>query len=145
MSNLRFEEDDNEWKVDRGKWKVILFRTMKPGPLQQQSYAFALDVVLFCKSLMEENREYVLSKQLMKAGTSVAANIEEAQQAQSKSDFISKLAIALKEAYESRFWLRLMFDAKYGNPDEVQKLQAQVQSIIPMLVASIKTAKNNEA
>ena len=79
----------------------------------------------------------------MKAGTSVGANVEEAQQAQSKPDFISKLSIALKEAYESRFWLRLITDSGYAPSDKTEKLKEDVNQIISMLVRSVKTAKNN--
>ena len=116
---------------------------MEPGPLQEKSYHFALGTVLFCKWMIEERKEFVLSKQLMKSGTSVGANIEEAQQAQSKNDFISKLSIALKEAYESRFWFRLIRDAKYAEIDRINPLMIELDSIISMLVRSIQTAKNN--
>lgn len=113
----------------------------KPNPLLDKSYTFAVRVVLFCRSVQDHKKEFILTKQLIKSGTSVGANVEEATQAQSKSDFISKLSIALKEAHESRFWLRLLRDTGIANAAEVEKFLADLQEIIRMLVASIKTAK----
>lgn len=116
-----------------------------PGILQIQSYDFALQTTLVCKSIMEKQREFVLSKQLLKAATSVGANIEEAQFAQSKADFISKLSIALKEANESRYWLRLMQDAGYADQVETTNLCERITHIINILVRSLKTSKQNTA
>lgn len=112
------------------------------GPLREKSYQFSVEIVLFCKRLIEEMKEFIPSKQLMKSGTSVGANIEEAQQAQSRSDFVSKLSIAVKEAYESRFRLRLIHDTGYDDLERTPALTEQLNSIISMLVRSIKTAKS---
>lgn len=79
----------------------------------------------------------------MKSGTSIGANIEEAQQAQSRADFSSKLSIALKEAYESRFWLRIIGDIGYAPMDRICPLLKQADANISMLVRSIKTTKSN--
>lgn len=128
--------------MESGKCQGMMKLMKTTGPLQEKSYCYALDVVLFCKRLVEEKREFVLSKQLLKSGTSVGANIEEAQQAQSRSDFVSKLSIALKEGYESRFWLRLIHDAGYDDLRQISALTVQVDAIISMLVRSIKTAKD---
>jgi four helix bundle protein len=110
------------------------------GPLLQKSFQFAVQIVHFCRSLAR-SREFVLSKQLLRSGTSIGANIEEESQAESKKDFISKLSIALKEAHESRFWLRLIRETKIRSPAETDVLLAPLQEITKMLAASIRTAK----
>ena len=76
--------------------------------VEQKSFLFAVRIVKLCKHLNTAKKEYVLSKQLLRAGTSIGANIAEAEQAQSKADFISKMNIALKEAVETNYWLRLL-------------------------------------
>ena len=113
----------------------------KPNPLLDKSYAFAVQIVGLCRSLQEKRKEFVVSKQLLKSGTSIGANIEEATQAQSKGDFVSKLSIALKEAHESRFWLRLLRDTHLVDAATAEKFLLDLQEIIRILVASIKTAK----
>jgi four helix bundle protein len=113
------------------------------SPLRQKTYAFALCIVLKCKQLMEEKREYVMSKQLLKSGTSIGANVAEAQHAQSRSDFAAKLSISLKEAWESDFWIHLLHDAGYFDENIKQQLLSDLDEIISMLTASIKTARNN--
>ena len=143
------ERGKQKRKVERGKWKITrkegIMGAMnsQEGPLQQKSYRFAVEIVLFCKDMVENQREYVLSKQLMKSGTSIGANIEESQHAQSKDDFISKLSISLKEAYESRFWIRLLHETGYLLKEKFDSFFNQVNEIISMLVASINTAKRN--
>lgn len=115
------------------------------GPLQKKSFQFAADSVLTCKELIEQKREYVMTKQFIKSGTSVGANIEEAQHAESKKDFVSKLSISLKEAYESRFWIRLLHKTEYLSQEKKILLLDQINEIIRMLISSIKTAKRNNA
>lgn len=116
---------------------------MEENPLLRKSYMFALHATLFCKRLMEDKREYVLSKQLIRSGTSVGARIEEAQQAESRKDFISKISGAMKEAYESRYWIRLIRDAGYMTKEEAKEFLVEVEEVIALLGASIKTAKRN--
>jgi len=110
------------------------------SPLRKKSYEFALRIALFCKKIQVEKREYIFTKQLMRSAASVGANIEEAQQAESRKDFISKLSIAMKEAYESRYWIRLLRDTGYAEPVEIQKLPSS-KDVICLLGSSIKTAK----
>lgn len=98
--------------------------------IQQKSYAFALKIVFLCRDLIEKKKEFILSKQLLKSGTSIGANVEEAQQAQSRNDFIFKLSIALKEAYESRYWLHLLRDTHYGTQEQIEPLLREVHEII---------------
>ena len=81
--------------------------------IQDKSFDFAVRIVNLCKYLQTEKREYILSKQLMRSGTSIGANVAEAQQAQSKPDFISKMNIALKESYETDYWIRLIYATEY--------------------------------
>ena len=83
---------------------------MSESVLKTKSYAFSLRIVKLSRYLVEEKKEYVLSKQVLRSGTSVGANIEEANQAQSRPDFIHKLSIANKEAFETSYWLRLLRD-----------------------------------
>lgn len=83
------------------------------NPVRSKSFRFAVRIVNLCKFLHDEHKEFILSKQLLRSGTSIGANIAEAQQAQSKADFISKMNIALKETYETDYWLRLLFATQY--------------------------------
>jgi len=114
----------------------------KTNPVRDKSYAFALKIIRFCKVLIL-GKEYVMSKQLLKSGTSIGANIEEAQQAESKKDFISKLSIALKEAHESDYWLRLIRDSGYATNAETAHLRKEADQIISLLTSIIKSAKYN--
>ena len=90
---------------------------MRENPVVDTSYAFALHIVSLYRLLSGEKRECVLSKQLLRSGTSIGANVNEAQAAQSRADFIGKMAIASKEARETRYWLRLLADSRYINRD----------------------------
>ncbi len=112
-----------------------------PKPLQEKSYLFAIDIVKICRRVMNVQKEFVLSKQLLRSGSSIGANIEESQFAQSKADFISKLSIALKEANESRYWIRLLGDTDYIDDIEKEVLLRSLNDIIPILIRSLKTAK----
>lgn len=111
------------------------------NPLRDTSYQFAIAIVRTCRKLMDTQREFVLSKQLLRSGTSIGANIEEAQFAQSKADFISKLSIALKEASESRYWIRLIADTNSIPLDNKEVLLKSLHDIINILIRSIKTSK----
>ena len=86
---------------------------MKENILLSKSFKFAVRVVKLYKYLCDDKKEYVLSKQLLRCGTSIGANINEAQDAQSKKDFISKLSISLKEARESKYWIELLKETEY--------------------------------
>lgn len=86
--------------------------TEKNNPLKEKSFAFALDIIREYKILVEEKREYVMSKQILRSATSIGANIREAQNAQSKADFIHKLSISQKECDETLYWLELLFGSE---------------------------------
>jgi len=111
--------------------------------LEQKSFQFAIRVVNLCKYLRSSKKEYTLSKQLLRSGTGIGANVAEAQQAQSKADFISKLSIALKETTETKYWIRLMAATGYLSEKEYQSILADGTELEKMLVSSVKTAKDN--
>ena len=90
--------------------------------LEQKSFQFAVRIVNLCKHLRDTKKEYILSKQLLRAGTSIGANLSKAQQAQSKADFISKLSIALKETTETKYWIKLMAATEYLNEQEYRSI-----------------------
>jgi len=115
---------------------------MRQNIVQQKSYAFSIEIVKMCK-ILQEKREYILSKLLLKSDTSIGANIQESAFGQSKADFISKLSIALKEANEVDYWLQLLSDTGYINPIKVQEMRSAVSEILALLIASLKTAKHN--
>ena len=116
---------------------------MRENILKTKSYAFALRVVKLYKYLCA-NREYVLSKQLLRSGTAVGALVSEAEFGQSKADFVNKLSIALKEANETRYWITLLRDSEYLNEKMFESINPDIEELIRLLVSSIKTAKNNE-
>ena len=118
-------------------------RIRKPNVVADKSFDFAVRVVNLYRFLCDEKKEYVLSKQLLRSGTSIGANIEEALQAQSKRDYLSKMNIALKEANESLYWIRL-FHATYLLDDKQKdSLFADCNEMISLLVAIVKTTKSN--
>ncbi len=115
----------------------------KENVLKDKSYSFALRVVKAYKHLVGENKEYVLSKQLLRSGTSIGANVAEANQAQSRPDFISKLAIALKETVETEYWLNLLYDAEYLTEAQAGTLLSDCRELKAILTASIKSSKKH--
>ncbi|MDR1407852.1 MAG: four helix bundle protein [Tannerella sp.] len=114
---------------------------MKENVLKEKSYAFALRVVKAYGYLSEERNERVLSKQLLRSGTSVGAMLREAEYAQSMPDFVSKLSIALKEANETEYWLMLLKDGGYIGEDVFSSIINDCRDLIRLLVSSIKTSK----
>jgi four helix bundle protein len=114
---------------------------MADSIMKDKAYKFALRMIRLFKHLSAEKKEYVLSKQMLRSGTSVGANIEEALQGESKADFIHKLAIANKEAFETHYWLRLLRDSEILEAKLANSLISDCSELNAMLVASIKTAK----
>lgn len=115
---------------------------MENSPIREKSYDFALRVVRLFRAL-ERRREFVLSKQLLRAATSIGANVEEAQAAQSRPDFISKMSIASKEAREAHYWLRLLRDAKVVPTAQIQPLVEDVEELIRLLTAIVKSSRRS--
>lgn len=109
--------------------------------IQEKSFNFAIRIVKLCKLLRTERGEYTLSKQLLRSGTSIGANISEAQNAQSRADFVSKLSIALKETTESKYWLRLLHATDYLTNEEFHSVYTDCSEIEKILVSSIKSIK----
>ncbi|MBO4481795.1 MAG: four helix bundle protein [Bacteroidales bacterium] len=116
---------------------------MKEDVLKDLSYQFAVKTIFLCRNLQIQEKEYILSRQLLKSGTSIGANIEEASGAQSTKDFIAKFHIALKEARESHYWLRLLKDTQWITTESFEEQTKILNHIINLLTKSIKTAKDN--
>ena len=115
---------------------------MRNDKLSVQSMDFAVSIINLVKSL-KENKEHIISNQIGRSGTSIGANIREAQYAHGKSDFIAKLQIALKEANETGYWLELLFKTNYINENHYKELDSSCTGLRAMLIASINTAKEN--
>lgn len=114
---------------------------MKNSSLLTKSLAFAVRIVKFYQYLCDTKKEYVLSKQVLRSGTSIGANIRECKNAQSNADFVSKLSIALKEADETQYWLEVLTLSDYITETEFASINQDVDGLIAMLVAAIKTSK----
>ncbi len=112
--------------------------------VQEKSFSFAVRVVNLYKHLTAEHKEYVLSKQLLRSGTAVGALIKEAEQAESKADFIHKLAISLKEANESEYWLDLLHETGYLESKAYDSIKADNIELLKLLTSIIKTARANK-
>ena len=108
-----------------------------------KSKAFALDVISLYKYLVDTKKEYVLSKQLLRSGTSIGANVREAVRGQSKADFNAKLFISLKEAEESAYWLELLHESNYLEEENFKQIYYKCEEIIRILVSILKHAKTS--
>jgi len=113
----------------------------KENIILNKTFDFALQTIELYRT-MTEQKEYVLSKQLLRSGTSIGANVEEATAAISKRDFVAKMAIASKEARETRYWLRLLDKSKIVDID-CQRYLVEIESIINILTAIVKTSQGN--
>ncbi len=118
---------------------------MKENILAKKTIDFAVKIIKFYKFLCNERREYVISKQILKSGTSIGANVRESRNAQSEADFINKLNIALKEADETQYWLEIMEKSDIINIEQFEKLNKDVNEIISILVSTLKTLKKKMA
>ena len=103
--------------------------------IEDKSFDFAVRTVNLYKNLTNSKNEYVLSKQLLRCGTSIGANVSEAQKAQSKADFHSKMTIALKEANETHYWLRLLFRTEFLSQKEFESIEPEIKEIIAVLTS----------
>ena len=127
-----------QFKIENGKLKIEI--TMN-SIIETKSFDFAVRIVNLYKFLCEQKKEYTLSKQLLRSGTSIGANVTEAQQAQSKLDFIAKLSIALKETSESKYWIKLLKSTDYLSEAEANSILSDCVEIEKLLVSIIKTSK----
>ncbi len=116
---------------------------MKENIILEKSFAFAVRVVKAYKYLVEEKKEFVLSKQFLRSGTSIGANVEEAIGGQSKPDFISKLSIAYKEARETKYWIRLFEATNYLDHSQAESLLKDVEELIKIIGKIQITSKTN--
>ena len=112
---------------------------MKENIVQNKSFDFAVRIVNLYKHLSQEKREFVLSKQLLRSGTSIGANVEEAIGGISKADFGAKLSIAYKETRETTYWLRLLHTTEYLNDKEFESIFCDVDELCKLLFSIIKT------
>jgi four helix bundle protein len=116
---------------------------MSENVIKVKSFSFALKIVKLYQFLCSEKKEFVLSKQLLRSGTAIGALVREAEQAESKPDFIHKLAIAQKEANEADYWLELLFQSGYLNETQFQSLNLDILEINKILASIIITSKQN--
>lgn len=112
--------------------------------IENKSFEFAIRIVNLYKYLTTEKKEYVLSKQLLKSGTSIGANVSEGEQAQSKADFHSKMCIALKEANETYYWLRLLLATEYITEKEYNSIESDIKEILALLTSICKTTQSQK-
>ena len=108
---------------------------------REKSRAFALRVGKLCRLLQERDREYVLSRQLLRSGTAIGALIREAEQAESRADFVHKLSVALKEASETAYWLDLLTESGYLDSVHGQSMMSDTEELLKILTAIIRTTK----
>ena len=116
---------------------------MKESVLKNKSFRFAVRIVNLYKYLCEDKKEFILSKQLLRSGTSIGAMVREAEHSESKADFIHKMVIAQKEANETIYWLELLQETEYISSKEFESINIDAIEIIKMLTSSIKTIKSN--
>ena len=117
---------------------------MSNSPLRDKSKEFAKQIVILCRDIKSTHRESVLTNQLLRSGTSIGANLHEAQYAQGSKDFISKLEIAQKECYETEYWLELLFETGYIPDSQYKVLQNTCGQIRRMLISSLSTVKTRK-
>ena len=115
----------------------------KENVVMNKSYAFALRTVKLYKYLVNEKKEYVLSKQLLRSGTSIGALIREGEHAQSKPDFLNKMNVALKEANETQYWIELLRDSSYLSSEESISIYDDATELIKLLASIVKSTKQS--
>lgn len=115
---------------------------MRENVVKNKSFKFALKIIDLQKDLIAQ-REYIISKQIMRSGTSIGANVRESEYAESKADFIHKLSVALKEANETEYWLELLFYSKAIDETLYKELQTDLKELLKLLISIIKTSKSS--
>ena len=109
-----------------------------------KSYKFAVRIVRMYQHLTADKKEFILSKQILRSGTSIGANIEEAEGSISKKEFIAKIQIAYKEAKETRYWIRLLNDTEYIDQNTSQSIMADCDELLRIIVSILKSTKSNK-
>jgi four helix bundle protein len=115
----------------------------KSNILKEKSFAFAVRIIKLYKYLKSKHNEYILSRQIIRSGTSIGALIRESENAESKKDFIHKLNISLKETDETQYWLALLYETEFMTKEMFDSINTDVEELIKLLVASVKTSKEN--
>ncbi len=118
---------------------------MKENILAYKSKRFALKIIKLCRYINDSHREYILSRQLLRSGTSIGANIKEGAFAQTKADLIAKLFIAQKECAETEYWLELLYESGYIPKDDFAVVHQDCQELLRILVASTKTLQGKSS
>lgn len=121
--------------------KLILMKQTISNPIAVKSKSFALRIIRLYKILISNRKEQILSKQLLRSGTSIGANVREAIRAQSRPDFVSKMSISLKEASETEYWIELLTESGYLTYAEGQSILKDCQELISILTKIIKSSK----
>ena len=116
---------------------------MKENLTYKKAFVFAKEIVNLYKDLVEEKKEYIISKQVLRSGISIGANVKEGQEAQSKRDFLNKMNIALKEASETEYWLELLIATNYIDVNASEKLIIKCKELNKILNSIVKTTKKN--
>lgn len=114
----------------------------RPNIVKEKSFAFAIKIVELNKFLCAEKKEFVMSKQVLRSGTAVGALVREAEHAESKADFVHKLAIAQKEANETDYWLELLYQTEYLDKEQFDSLSLNIKELNKILASIILTTKN---
>ena len=112
---------------------------MNKSIIADKSFSFAKNIIMLYKSLNDKNKEYIISKQVLRSGTSIGANVIEALSGQSKKDFLAKMCISIKEADETEYWLKLLLETGYIKKELGRKLIEQCTELSKILNAIIKT------
>ena len=128
-ANAKFIMQNSEWR-----------KSMSDNVVENKSFDFAVRIVNLHKHLSSEKKEFVLSKQLLRSGTSIGANVSEALRGQSKADFSAKMCIALKEANESHYWIRLLYKTDFLTEQEFNSIENDVVELIKILSSICKTS-----
>lgn len=115
----------------------------KKNILREKSFTFAVRIIKFYKYLKSKHDEYILSRQIIRSGTSIGALIRESENAESKKDFIHKLNISLKETDETQYWLALLYETEFITKKMFDSINTDVEELIKLLVASVRTSKEN--
>ena len=115
---------------------------MQKSIIESKSFDFAIRIVKLCRYLNENKKEYVLSKQLLRCGTSIGANVSEAQRAQTLADFHSKMTIALKEANETLYWLKLLYQTEYISIRQYNSIYPDIDELLRILTAICKSSRH---
>jgi four helix bundle protein len=114
---------------------------MKENIIKNKSFEFALRIIQLYKYLINEKKEYIISKQMLRSGTAVGALVRESEHAESKADFIHKLSIALKEANETEYWLDLLYQSLFIDKNQYTSTSDDIKEILRLLISIIKTSK----